>query len=60
MNIVEYKIITAQAMGVLNPAKTGTSLSQFVNEAIKDGWVPLGGVTLYNNLLFQAMVKYGD
>lgn len=58
MNIVEYKVITAQAMGVLNPAKTGTSLAHFVNEAIKDGWVPLGGVTLYNNLLFQAVVKY--
>jgi hypothetical protein len=58
MSIVEYKVITSQARGIFNPAKTGESLSQFVNEAIKDGWVPLGGVTLYNNLLFQAMVKY--
>lgn len=33
------------------------ALVMSVNKAIAEGWVPQGGVTVYDNVFYQAMVR---
>jgi hypothetical protein len=47
MKISEYRVIEAY----------GSDLAEKVNEAIGDGWIPLGGVALEGQSMHQAMVR---
>ena len=44
----KYKIIAEDSKA---------ALEIYINEYIKNGWVPTGGVTKKGNLLYQAIVK---
>ena len=58
----QYKIITAGAMGP-NPETASSELTQRVQDAIRDGWMPIGGVATVPSdsakpiYLLQSMVK---
>lgn len=48
--VIKYKILISPSF---------YRLQDDVNDEIKNGWQPLGGVSGYNNYSFmQAMVKY--
>lgn len=49
--VVDYRIIS----GV-----KALALEDKVKEAIKDGWAPSGPVFEYDDLIHQAMVKFGE
>jgi len=51
--IEEYKVISSALIRVIN----SVDFSAYINGMIKDGWQPLGGVTVCDDILFQTMVK---
>ena len=55
--IIEYDIIEAQYLKDINKG-----LISLVNQKIKKGWIPLGGVLLDTSLsgplFYQTMIKY--
>lgn len=54
--VTEYKILR----GPLYPEKDFVEIEKRVNEAIKEGWTPLGGVCATNldkRWFAQAMIK---
>ena len=55
--IIEYDIIEAQYL-----KDTNKGLISLVNQKIKKGWIPLGGVLLDTSLsgplFYQTMIKY--
>lgn len=53
MQIVDYKVII-----VTDFTKRGIKLSSAVQEAMSDGWVPIGGVSVNGGQFAQAVVKY--
>tara|TARA_B100000768_G_C11168635_1_gene327683 strand:- start:5 stop:181 length:177 start_codon:yes stop_codon:yes gene_type:complete len=58
MQIKEYKII--RGWDVKDCSDASDSLSAKVNEAILDGWEPLGGLACYEySELAQPMVRRG-
>lgn len=52
---MQYKIIRV-AM-VFSREKAFAKLTTEVNEAISLGWEPIGGLTLFGQILCQAMIK---
>lgn len=55
--ITEYKVIMAEVSTTINRDNRGNGISKKVNEAIQEGWQPLGGVMRESKFFFQAMVK---
>jgi len=51
---MEYKLIQAPYT-ILDTS--GKALVEEVNEAINEGWRPVGGVAVFNMVLMQAMVR---
>lgn len=56
-SIVRYKTIKVRTTA--NPGYA-EQLTKMVNEAIRDGWQPLGGVAEVDHDMVQAMVQYGE
>lgn len=61
---MEYKIVTVQGGTFKNPENALSKLEEEVNQLIKLGWKPQGGVHLISlpdllitNIAIQAMVK---
>ena len=51
---MEYKIVWFDEKPVNEKVK---EFEKMVNELIKNGWQPQGGISYYSGHLFQAMVK---
>ena len=53
---MEYKIISSSAWSVDAAVKV---LEKKVNDLIKEGWEPMGGVvvTAFNDNVYQALIK---
>jgi hypothetical protein len=57
---MQYRIIVASSSGfsiTFSRKSMLERLTKEVNEAIAQGWEPLGGVSIYGVQLMQAMVK---
>ena len=52
---MEYKVIY-QSVGISIP-KSFEKISNAVNDEIKNGWIPQGGVFYYSGYVVQAMIK---
>jgi hypothetical protein len=57
---MEYKIVMAGSgfIEIKGKILEGSELFEYrVNESIKDGWKPIGGVNCDGEVFYQAMVK---
>jgi hypothetical protein len=52
---MQYRVITV--CQVFSPRKALDKLTKEVNDAINQGWEPLGGVTLAGTTYLQALLK---
>lgn len=53
---MEYKVVTAQ--NLLSSTKSLAKLTAAVNEALRMGWEPVGGIALSEHgLVAQALIK---
>lgn len=64
--IVDYKVVSRWIAPKDCFQKSASGFYLDINKDIKDGWQPLGGISIvrdkdepYSLLLSQAMVKYG-
>ena len=57
---MQYRVICVSKTGLILtafPKRTLELLIKEVNEAIAQGWEPLGGVSVYDAQFMQAMIK---
>jgi hypothetical protein len=54
---MQYQVISVPRVFVFSTRGALEKLSKEVNEAIALGWEPLGGVAVYGNAFYQAMLK---
>ena len=57
---MQYRVICVSNTGLILtafPKRTLERLIKEVNEAIAQGWEPLGGVSVYDAQFMQAMIK---
>lgn len=52
--MMEHRVISAS---MLSREKMIAKLTELVNEAIREGWEPVGGVAYIGDAVGQAMVK---
>jgi hypothetical protein len=60
---MEYKIVMVGSgyLEIGEKIVEGSELFEYcVNESIKDGWRPIGGVSCDGEVFYQAMIKEGD
>ena len=60
---MEYKIVMVGSgfSEIEGKILEGSELFEhLVNESIKDGWKPIGGVSCDGEVFYQAMIKEGD
>ena len=57
---MQYRVICVSNTGLILtafPKRTLERLIKEVNEAIAQGWEPLGGISVYGEQFMQAMIK---
>jgi hypothetical protein len=54
---MQYKIILVPRVFVFSNAGAIEKFTAEVNKAIALGWEPSGGLAVYGNALYQAMIK---
>lgn len=58
--ISEYRIVTGTGGKGLFKKQAENSVEQKVNELIREGWTPTGGLVVFGSMFYQAMVKYAS
>jgi hypothetical protein len=51
----EYRVISVES--ILSTQRALTKLIKEVNEAIAQGWEPIGGIAMHSSHVMQAMMK---
>lgn len=54
---MEYTVLMESYGGFTFISKAIKKLIENVNQYIQAGWMPLGGITFADDMVFQAMVK---
>ncbi len=55
MQQTEYRVVSVE--NILSIKRALTKLTDEVNEAIKLGWEPMGGIAIHDFRVMQALVK---